>query len=80
VTTDNALSGDFGDQLSLDQQVPLAGQLYKRGETGAIACVVMAGAGANPWISIRVSGENRGMRLTEFRRWYRRCRPDGTLL
>jgi hypothetical protein len=78
--SDYELSGDHGDQLSLDQDVPVAGELYRRKGTASIACVLATSRARRVEILLRINAEERWIPLVAFRQHYDRCRPDGSLL
>lgn len=72
--SDYALSGDFGDQLSLDTLGPVAGETYRRKGGGAICTVVRVYSRRKAFIVIRVSGEERELDATTFSWNYERYR------
>lgn len=80
MTSDYDLSGDFGDQLSLDERVPLGGQLFRHSGNGSIACVLGVTPGRHRLVGLRVNGEERQVPLGAFWEQYRQCRANGSLM
>jgi hypothetical protein len=78
--SDYALSGDFGDQLSMDEGVPQGGETYRHSGVGSIACVLGVSVDRRALVRLRVDGEEREVPLDRFLEQYRRCRVDGSLL
>lgn len=78
--TDYELSGDFGDQCGLFDDMPEPGMLYKIRGHPVIVCVVALRQAKRTWITVRSGGEEHELALVDFQAIYRRCRPDGSLL
>lgn len=78
--SDYALSGDHGDQLSMDQDVPVAGETYLNRGTRTIGTVTRVREDRRVWVTVRRHDSETDMTLENFRAYWDRCRPDGRLL
>jgi hypothetical protein len=64
--SDYALSGEFGDQLSLDPAVPVAGDVYRARDYNHRAVVVAVTQRRRVWVTYRAAGEERELQMGDF--------------
>jgi hypothetical protein len=74
VSSDYALSGDFGDQLELVGHGVVAGHQYRRIGGGSIATVYAVSAGKRPVVFFRSGDVEHEMKADQFTRVYERFR------
>lgn len=68
--SDYALSGDYGDQLSLDGYGAVAGHQYRRKGGGSIVTVYSVQAGRKPRVRFRAADVERELPAEQFERDY----------
>jgi hypothetical protein len=70
VSTDYAISGDYGDQLSLNPNVPRAGDRYQCIATRHLVTVLRVQQRRRVWVQIRSGGREREIKLEDLAEWY----------
>lgn len=78
MTSDYALSGDYGDQMSLMSDVPEAGECYRNPNSGYIVTVTEVRQSRGVIVCYRNNGSISSTPLATFLANWKPCRPDGT--
>lgn len=80
MTSDYDLSGDFGDQLSLDPEVPLGGWMFRHPDRHELAVVLGVANDRRRTVTYRAAGEEQQLALVDFMAHHKRCRLDGSFI